>query len=240
MPNIESAGVLKKDWPVLLLVEKSDDVNTMLRIFDTFKSVVQEISDIQDNSPYCNIKIGTYAFSDISHFNHPLKIVGLSEYDISDFLKNDVVDLTDVLRQLSTDLSRKVLFNGEYGYYLPILIFIFDGNKKYITDEALEQMSQNRWFQNAKKIAFVVNDCSASTESELLKLVRHKEAIIYVNNTRNVIDFLKQLLVCTSVPSSGPLTGSIIANHSCSTDDSVVFVDPLFDVSEDSWGDDSW
>lgn len=237
MPRESSEIIVRKDWPILMLVEKSDETRAMLSINDMVKRFVQEIVNIQDIAQNCSIKIGTYTFSNSSHFIHPNKLVSILEYEISEVFKNDVVDLTGIINQLNNDLSRKTLLNGESGYYLPMLIFILDGNKKYIAKDAVEQINQNKWFRRAPKIAFLVND-HISREDDLLKILGNKEVIFNVTNTEEALDILRKLLSCINVPS----TGSICANRSNNTDDTIVFVDPIDDdPNDDGWtGDDSW
>lgn len=232
MPK-ESSGMIiaKKDWPILMLVEKSDDVNTALRIHDIVKGVMGEISNIQGNSPDYEIKVGTYTFGNSSHFIHPNRLVPISEYEISEVFKNDVVDLTSIVSQLNNDLSRKALLNGESGYYLPMLIFILDGNKKYMAKDASEQINQNKWFRYARKIAFLVNS-HVSCEDDLLEILGDEEAIINVTDTEETLDILRKLLICINI------SGFICANRSNNTDDTIVFVDP---IDDDNWtSDDIW
>ena len=250
MPK-ESSGMIiaRKDWPILMLVEKSDDVNTALRIHDIVEGVMGEISNTQGNSPDYEIKIGMYSFSNTSYFNHPQKIVKLSEYDISDFTKNDVVDLTGVLNQLNNDLSRSTLLNGKYGYYKPTLIFLFDGNKKYIANEALEKIKQNKWFRAAHKMAFFVNKHDVSDEDDIVKLVGDKEAVFTVNNTGEAIEILKQLLICINLV-AGFIT--VLPSHDGMIDDrsenfnilgdyfNIVKVDPFDEEIEACTDDTDW
>ena len=110
MPR-ESTGMItaRKDWPILMLVEKSDETRTMLSINNMVKRFMQEIVNIQDVSPNCSIKVGTYTFGNSSQFVHPDRLVPISEYEISEVFKNDVVDLTSIVSQLNNDLSRKTL-----------------------------------------------------------------------------------------------------------------------------------
>ena len=37
MPRESSEIIVRKDWPVFVIVEKSDDINTALRIHDVVK-----------------------------------------------------------------------------------------------------------------------------------------------------------------------------------------------------------
>lgn len=237
MPRESSEIIVRKDWPILMLVEKSDETRAMLSINDMVKRFAQEIVNIQDIAQNCSIKIGTYTFSNSSHFIHPNRLVPILEYEISEVFKNDVVDLTGIISQLNNDLSRKALLNGESGYYLPMLIFILDGNKNYIAKDALEQINQNKWFRHAPKIAFLVND-HISREDDLLKILGNKEVIFNVTYTEEALDILRKLLSYINVPS----TGSICSSHSHNTDDTIVFVDPIDDDPDDgSWtSDDSW
>ena len=232
MPR-ESSGMLtaRKDWPILMLVEKSDETRAMLSINNIVKRFMQEIVNIQDVTQNCSIKVGTYTFGNSSHFIHPNRLVPISEYEISEVFKNDVVDLTSIVSQLNNDLSRKTLLNGESGYYLPMLIFILDGNKKYMAKDALEQINKNKWFRYARKIAFLVNS-HVSCEDDLLEILGNEEAIINVTDTEEALDILRKLLICINIPS----TGSICANRSNNTDDTIVFVDPIYDdPNDDIW-----
>ena len=240
---------MRKDWPVFVIVEKSDDINTALRIHDVVKSVVEELSNTQDNSPDSEIKIGMYSFSNTSYFKHPEKLMKLSEYDISDFIKNDVVDLKDILMQLDNDLSRSTLLNGEYGYYVPTFIFLLDGNKKYIANEALDKIKQNKWFRCARKMAFYVNKHDVSEEDDIVKLVGNREAEFTVNNTVEVIDILKQLLICiNAVAGSIPIMNRGVGMIEDSSEDfnilgdylDIVKVDPFDEEIKACTDDSDW
>lgn len=250
MPKESSEMITaRKDWPILMLVEKSDDVSTAFRIHDVVKSIIEELSNTQGNSPDCEIKIGMYSFSNTSYFKHPGQLMKLSEYDISDFTKNDVVDLTDILKQLDNDLSRSTLLNGEYGYYVPTFIFILDGNKKYIANEALEKIKQNKWFRAARKIAFCLNKYDVSVEDDIFKLVGNREAVFTVNNTVETIEILKQLLICiNAVSGSIPVLNRSVGMIEDSSADfnilgdylDIVKVDPFDEEIEACTDDTDW
>lgn len=233
MPRIENSKILRKELPTIILIEKTDDANTMLRIFDFLKRIEKELEIAQENLPDYEIKIGAYTFSNVSCHNHPNELTVLSEFKSFELFKNDVVDLTGVLGQLEKDLSRKNLLSSEMGYALPCIIFLLDGSKKYITKNILEQMNNNKWFRNARRMAFLLNAHKFYENDDLLKVIGYEEAIVNVNNAEEAIEIFKSLFVCASI------TGEIIASCSYPEQDPMIFVDPINEDEE--WAtDDDW
>lgn len=230
MPKIDVMGLPRKEFPIFLLIEKSTNSKNELQINNLVSSIAETLREIQYQTPDLDLKIGLYAFSKATDLFYPKKLYSLDEIDINDCLKEQSVDLSKVFEKLCHDLSRTTLLTSETGYVLPFVILVLAGDNNYTYADSLTILKENMWFKRARKIAFVVNDSTVANEMAL-DFTGTKEAIVKVDDIDTSISIFKQLITFVNC------TGSILSERSITSDDAIVFVDPIEDDSE--W-DDEW
>ena len=241
MPKIDNiAGMIAtRITPVFFLIEKTDKTGSLIKIYELLKAFKSTLDLIQKQNLYdVRIKAGFYVFSTADTYLHSLELSSLEHIDIHDISNSEKVDVTHVLTQLATDLSRKTLLNETCGYNTPNIILILDGSKEYC-GTTNESLNSNRWFKRAMKFAFVVNDINESNYHNVKNIVSHDEAIVRVKNIENAVEIFKLLFR----PNNEVISGSICVNDRDESDE-IVFTDPISDAEDNSgwlWDDgDDW
>ena len=232
MPRIDATGLPRKEYPIFLMVERTEDVKTSIKVYELLKNIRLALLEVQKITPDVELKVGFYSFSSASCFLYPQKLVSLEELDFEMLNDDEIVDLSNVFCRLSNDLSRSTLLMGETGYVAPNIILIIDGSKRYVDNGALAKLNENKWFRFARKIALSVNEHDSIKNDVINKFTGTDEAIVKITDVDTSMELFKNLLTCVSI------SGSIIAPHSQSVDDAIVLVDP---IEADDWGsEDDW
>lgn len=84
--------------------------------------------------------------------------------DIEDFMfvnpleAGGLTDMGAALSELDSKLSRSAYLDSITGNYLPLIIFLSDGQPTDDYMKALKNIRNNKWFTRARKIAFAVGD----------------------------------------------------------------------------------
>lgn len=229
MPRIDATGLPKKEFPIFLMAERSEDIKTAVKVYELLKNIRLALFEVQQLTPDVELKVGFYTFSSVSYSKHPERLVSLEELDFEKAYDDKIVDLSDVFYRLSGDLSRSTLLMSETGYVAPNIVLVFDGSKRYIDNGALTKLNENKWFKYARKIALSINEHDSINNDVINKFTGTDEAIVRIADNADSMDIFKNLLVSVSI------SGSIIASRSQGVDDAILFVDP---VEEDSWDDD--
>ena len=232
MPRIDATGLPRKEYPIFLLVERSEDIKTTIRVYELLKNIRLALFEVQNLTPDVELKVGFYTFSSANYSMCPEKLVSLEELNFEKLNDDKIVDLSNVFCRLSNDLSRSTLLMSETGYVAPNIILIFDGSKRYIDNGALTKLNENKWFRYARKIALSVNEHDSIKNDVINKFTGTDEAVVKFADIDTSMELVRNLLTCVSI------SGSIIATHSQSVDDAIVFVDP---IEADAWGnEDDW
>lgn len=130
-----------------------------------------------------------------------------------DFIWDDLAagGLTDMglaLKELNSKLSRQSWLGSMTGAFLPILIFMTDGQPTDNYKKQLAEIQENRWFTHAIRIGFAVGD-DADTDM-IADIVGNIEAVIQTNDLEIFRKLLRFVSVTSSVLRSQPkLNGEV-------------------------------
>jgi len=229
MPSIDSKPVFK-DYPIIMLVEKTNDQKTMRHIIEMTEQIKEAVCETAKNTCEANVKFAIYTFSDTSTFFHPNELKLISEFELNSAFNEQIVDLSPVLLQLNNDLSRKTLLNNPIGYMLPMIILVLAGDKKYVYGNSIDKVRENMWFKRSRKAVFLMNENDTTSEIGI-NFTGTSEAVIKVYDIENAVDYFKELICFSSI------MGSMLAPRSLSSGDDIVSVDPIEDNFD--W-DDEW
>lgn len=118
-----------------------------------------------------------------------------------------LTDLGAALDELNTKLSKHTWLKSMTGAFMPILIFMTDGQPTDNYKKALEQIRKNRWFLESTKIGFAIGD--GAEEKVIADVVGTPEAVIKTNNLQE----FHKLLVFVSVRTSLLVSNSQIGEE---------------------------
>lgn len=194
----------KKIWPLIVVTSKSNDKEYCECIKDTLCEFIIQLRKKEEESADVKIKMATYFFDDdVTGSFDELKLLEEITSDDFDYIETQksTFDLAKVLDKLNVDLSRKSLFTDKIGYKYPIILFFIDGKNKY-KYTGLQNIKNNKWFQNSIKVAVLANQYSKITLDIFTEVVGNPECVLNVADTSHLLD----LIVPVSISS-----GSIIA-----------------------------
>lgn len=197
----------KKICPLIVVTSKSNDEEYCEEIKDALCEFIIQLREKEEASADVKIKMATYFFDDdVTGSLEQLKPLEEITSDDFDYIEtqNSTFDLAKVLDKLNADLSRKCLFTDKIGYKYPIILFFIDGKNKY-KYTGLQNIKNNKWFQNSIKVAILANEYSKTTLDIFTEVVGDSECVFNVADISHLLDFI----VPVSVPS-----GSIISTDS--------------------------
>lgn len=222
--------------------------NAMIETLDVLRRIAKNNADAL-------IKVAVLTFSSGCKW--------MSSYpeELDDFIYEDLIagGLTDfgvALRELDSKLSKNAFMNSATGNYLPVIIFMTDGFATDSYQEALDNISKNRWFSHAMKIGFAIGE--NPDKNMISKVVGSGEAVIQTNDLDLFARMLKFVSITASMVASKSRTtrtlvsGSDIIKEAIDVNflssqnvvgNSVVLPSPDTDISElnDTWGsDEEW
>ena len=77
MPRIDATGLPRKEYPIFLLVERSEDIKTTIRVYELLKNIRLALFEVQNLTPDVELKVGFYTFSSANYSMCPEKLVSL-------------------------------------------------------------------------------------------------------------------------------------------------------------------
>lgn len=206
MPSLDYE-FLKKICPLIVVTSKSNDEEYCEEIKDALCEFIIQLREKEEASADVKIKMATYFFDDevTGSFDElkPLEEITSDDFDYIETQKS-TFDLAKVLDKLNVKLSRKSLFTDKIGYKYPIILFFIDGKNKY-EYTGLQNIKNNKWFQNSIKVAILANEYSKTTLDIFTEVVGDLEGVFNIADISHLLDFI----VPVSIPS-----GSIISTDS--------------------------
>lgn len=118
-------------------------------------------------------------------------------------------DMGAALKELNSKLSRNAFLSSMTGSYVPVIIFMTDGCATDTYKPALEEIRQNKWFQNATKIGFAIGE--EADKAMIADVVGTSEAVISTDD----LELFAKLLKFVSV------TATMLASQSQTTTEGI-------------------
>lgn len=173
--------------------------------------------------------------------------------DAEDFIWEDLyagglTDIANALNELNSKMSKNEFLNSTTGAYIPIVIFMTDGDATGDYKNSLDSIRKNKWFARATKIGFALGEADMKMISEI---VGNSESVVKTTD----LDLFSKLIKFASVTSSmmcsvsttstTTVTGADIIDLAKKDDstipDNINTTEVSYDKQEDSdWNDSDW
>lgn len=125
-----------------------------------------------------------------------------------------MTEVGQALNELNAKLSRSQFLNSIAGNYMPVIIFMTDGQATDDYERALQKIHNNKWFNRSVKIGFAIGD---DPDLQMITdIVGNKECVIRL--TDGQMHLLGKLVRFTTV-SASMLSGSSQVNGANSAND---------------------
>lgn len=193
-------GVVQKELKVFYILDTSGSMEgaPIAALNDAMRDTVKELAKLNGDTGDANFKIA------VLEFNTNARWVTNGVEDVEDYqwitLQEDgMTYLGKALTELNNALSRNTMMASETGNKAPVIIFMSDGypnDKESVWTGELQKLQDNKWYQQATKIAFALGD-DADT-GVLAKVVGDPKAVIQTSN----LEAFKGLIRIASVTAS--------------------------------------
>ncbi len=213
---------------------------------DSLKEVAKDTADAQ-------LKIAVLEFSSGCRWVQPNGPENMEDFVWVDLTAGGLTDVGEALKELNSKMSRSSYLQSMTGAFLPIVVFMSDGNPTDDYKKELEKIRQNKWFKRATKIGLAIGD-DADVDM-IADVVGNCEAVVQPNDLSTFARLIKFASVTASVlnsqsqPVGTDTSGAGIirsaAQEGVITEGEIVSdagtMDPQpADVAVDDFGDDDW
>lgn len=250
MPKIEQMeGMVKKELHVFYILDTSGSMEgaPIAALNDAMKDTVNELAKISANSADASFKIAVLEYN--THANWITKgdngIEDIEDYVWTNLKETGMTYLGEALDKLTASLSRNTMMKSPTGNKVPVIIFMSDGypnDKHDAWKDSLAKLKENKWYQQAIKIAFALGD-DADT-GVLAQVVDDPKAVIQTSNLEafksmiRIASVTASLAASTSKTSSAAVTGADVVQGATGggddfDDNGAVIVTDIEDVDVD-------
>jgi uncharacterized protein YegL len=202
----DSVEIPRREMVLFFLADKSGSMSgTKIHALNqAVKEVIPMLDEISSSNADAKIKIACLEFSSGCNwmYDQPLDP---SDFIWQDLKENGLTDLGDAFKELNKKLSRSAFMQSDTGAFAPVILLLTDGEPTDDWMGGLGRLRENKWFQQAIKIAIAIgNDVNKDVLKEFTGNI---EAVIEVHN----IEALKKIIRLASV------TASTIGSQSSTT-----------------------
>lgn len=256
MPNLEKdlVEVARKELHIFYILDTSGSMQgtPIAKLNKAMGETVDALRGVAKKNADALLKIAVLSFNsgcDWINRNGPEE---LEDFMWEELTAGGLTDVGAALKELDSKLSRKAFLNSMTGAYLPVIIFMTDGQATDDYKKALAEIRQNKWFHRATKIGFAIGD--NVDEKMISEVVGNSEAVIHTDNLDTFVRLIKTVSVTASMLASQSKTSTtdtsakdiidqVIGdddnmNSDISVDVSSYNQEDSDDGSDDGWGDD--
>ena len=206
-------GVVAKELHVYYVLDTSGSMDgaPIAALNDAMRTTVNELNKVAKTSNEADFKIGVIEYNSkfswvtVNSQNEPI-VQNIEDFMWNDLSASGLTYLGATLTELNKQLSRNYLQKSPVGNKRPIIIFMSDGFPNDDWQKPLEQLKENKWFQQAIKIAFALGDAA---DTKVLADIVGPEGVIKTND----LDVFKNMIVICSVTSSLASSTSVVTQN---------------------------
>lgn len=222
-PN-EVTGIARPTMVLFFVVDTSGSMtgSKITSVNVAIEDVLPEISDLSNSNADAKIKVAMLEFSNgarwVTSPDHP---EDLYDFNFKHFTASGMTDLGKALDELNSKLSRHVFLRAEgqerRGYMAPGIFFFTDGAPTDDWEPALDRLRQNKWYQNAIRVAVAIGD---DADMNVLETITgSKELVTKVKDPKQLRAMIKFIAVTSSQIGSKSGTTESIMGESTGADD---------------------
>lgn len=204
-------GTTKKELHVFYVLDTSGSMMgaPIGALNDAMRNTVKELS--KKDGEKADLRIAVLEFNSITNWITQGNdgVEHLSDFVWTDLSAGGYTALGAALKELNTSLSRNAKMKAQTGNKVPVIIFMSDGYPNDDWEEGLRELSQNKWYRHAIKIAFALGD---DADCDLLakvigvtkdgKIMPAYEAVIKTNDLQIFSNMIRVVSVSASLAAS--------------------------------------
>lgn len=210
MPKLDNVTP-KAIQPIIILVEKN--LNQLNK-----ENVIQTVKNFLSNLDYLNADL-LYKIFCLFFSSNECERNSITESEILDSFKlfDDKINyehdekfcnISYFIEILNKELSRQKIFSEKLPYKIPLIMMFSDGNKTYEIEEySLNDLMNNKWFINSRKIFFSFSNVNWETINLVFKFGFNEAYVITEGKSQKFKDFCEDLIV-KEIYAHHKLTGS--------------------------------
>ena len=160
--------IVKRQLVLFFIVDTSGSMmGTKITIVnESIRNSLPEIRDIGENDANVDLKVACLKFSTGCEWMYPTPIAADS-FQWQELQADGVTDLGMAFEELNDKLSRHKFLTAPSGSVAPVLFLMSDGEPTDDYLSGLNKLKNNKWFENAVKVALAVgNDANKDVLKE--------------------------------------------------------------------------
>ncbi|HPQ35201.1 MAG TPA: VWA domain-containing protein [Tenuifilaceae bacterium] len=224
----DSVEVPRREMVLFFVADKSGSMaGTKIQALNqAVKEVIPMLDDISSSNADAKIKIAVLEFSSGCNwmYEQPKEP---ADFIWQDLKEEGLTDMGDAFKELNSKLSRSAFMQSAAGTFAPVILLLTDGEPTDDWMGGLGKLRENKWFQQAIKIAIAIgNDANKDVLKEFTGNI---EAVVEVHN----IEALKKIIRLASVTASTIGSQSSTAGNKTKQD---LVVEKISDAVADTEG----
>lgn len=254
MPNLNDLEEMpRRELNIFYVLDTSGSMSGQpISQLNTAMTEIQRVlSDLAADNADALLKVSVLEFNTTCQWMNPTGPQEATDFLYQDLIAGGTTELGSALKELNDKLSKDKFLKSSTGAYLPIIIFMTDGEPTDSYMDNLKVIRENRWYKKATKIGFAIGDADREAIAEV---VGNSEAVIQTTDLQVFAKMIKfasttaSMLCSASHTSTNTVTGAdIVSQVVGELDDnekSTVTIDTDYQVDnlpdDDDWGDDDW
>lgn len=199
----EMSGLRNRKLHVFYVLDTSGSM-TGVRIATLNAAMKETIAELKEQTKHkadADIKIAALGFANGCRWiSNPDTPEDLEDFVWENQTANGMTDMGAALEELNDKLSKDKYLSSMTGQYIPVIIFMTDGNPTDNYKKPLEKLRQNKWFDRATKIGFAVGE---DADREMIAdIVGTPEAVISTDDMQEFAERLKFASVTATLVAS--------------------------------------
>jgi len=197
MDLLDATEIPRREMVLIFVADTSGSMsgNKIQSVNQAVKEVIPMLDEISNTNPDAKIKIAALSFSSGVKWMYD-QPKNASEFVWQDLQSGGLTDFGAACEELNTKLSRREFMQSDTGGFAPVVLLMSDGEPTDNYEKSISELSENKWFKNAIKIAIAIGD---DVNTDVLKeFTGSIESVVEVHN----IEALKKIIRLASVTAS--------------------------------------
>lgn len=257
MPNIdELEEIPRRALNIFYILDTSGSMEgtPIGTLNNAMTETVKILSEEAEKNADALLKIAVLEFNGRCKWVNPAGPEEMNDFVWQPLDAGGTTEIGSALKELNDKLSREKFLKSMTGNYLPIIIFMTDGEPTDDYRKQLDLIRENKWFKRATKIGFGIGDADLKT---LVEIVNDPEAVISTDNLETfgrLIKFVSttaSMMVSASKTNGDDVSGADIVKQAIDNEDDKSQIDDFIpaddldlieegDFSDDDWDDSDW
>lgn len=170
--------------PMIFVLDSSGSMQgeAISQLNHAMEDIVQIVGDFARTNADALLKIGVLEVHSGADWMNPKGLEEFGDFIYKPLKAGGLTDMGYALTELDSKLSRKGdgFLKSNTGRMKPIIIFMTDGEPTDNWEDPLDNIKNNKWYQNSIRIGFAVGN--AANETIISQIVGNSEAVISVDN----------------------------------------------------------